>query len=224
MTNAQFARFDPRHDSRLESGDFIQFSQGERGWPMNEPLQPVVRVSWRRAMEFCAWLSAETGAEFTLPSEAEWEYACRAGTSTPFWYGGDDGDFAPFANLSDATNQSIDPFSWEGRVEALPRWRPAEARVDDGYRVTAPVGLYRPNPWGLFDMHGNAAEWTRSAYRPYPYDPDDGRENPASPEKRVARGGSWYDPPARARAAFRQAYGPEQGVFDIGFRVCCRDR
>jgi len=224
VTNAQFARFDPRHDSRLESGDFIQFSQGERGWPMNEPLQPVVRVSWRRAMEFCAWLSAETGAEFTLPSEAEWEYACRAGTSTPFWYGGDDGDFAPFANLSDATNQSIDPFSWEGRVEALPRWRPAEARVDDGYRVTAPVGLYRPNPWGLFDMHGNAAEWTRSAYRPYPYDPDDGRENPASPEKRVARGGSWYDPPARARAAFRQAYGPEQGVFDIGFRVCCRDR
>ena len=71
-------------------------------------------------------------------------------------------------------------------------------------------------------MHGNAAEWTRSVYRPYPYDPSDGREDPAA-EKRVVRGGSWYDPPARARAAFRQVYGPDQGVFDVGFRVICRE-
>ncbi len=223
VTNAQFARFDPRHDSRLESGDFIEFSPGERGWPMGEPSQPVVRVSWRRAIEFCRWLSARTGMACSLPSEAQWEYACRAGTSTPYWYGGQDVDFAPFANLSDATNQSIDPFGWEGRVEALPRWRPADARVDDGYRVTAPVGLYRANAWLLLDMHGNAAEWTSSLYRPYPYDAADGREDPASPDKRAVRGGSWYDPPARARAAFRQAYGPEQGVFDVGFRVMCRD-
>ncbi|MBN1417381.1 MAG: SUMF1/EgtB/PvdO family nonheme iron enzyme [Planctomycetes bacterium] len=206
VTNAQFALFDPMHDSRFESGDFIQFSQGERGWPVNEPWQPVVRVSWRRAMDFCRWLSERTGSSFTLPSEEEWEYACRAGTTTPFWYGGADADFSPFANLSDASNRSIDPFGWAGRVEALPPWRPADARFDDRYRVTAPVGLFRPNPWGLCDMHGNAAEWTRSVDR-------------ADPGKRVVRGGSWYDPPARATSSFRKAFGPDQGVFDVGFRV-----
>jgi formylglycine-generating enzyme required for sulfatase activity len=83
------------------------------------------------------------------------------------------------------------------------------------------VGGYAANPWGLFDMHGNVAEWTRSAHRPYPWRADDGRNNPAGEEDRVARGGSWYDRPERARSAFRQHYAPWQRVYNVGFRLIC---
>ena len=218
VTNEQYALFDPTHDSRFEPGDYIEFSPGERGWSVSRPAQPVVRVSWNEAMGFCRWLSQRTGRPFTLPSEAQWEYACRAGTATPLWYGLVGGDFSAYANLSDATHQAIDPFSWAGRVEALPAWRPADPRFNDGSRVSAPVGRYRPNPWGLFDMHGNVAEWTRSEYRPYPF-----RDDITSAGKKVVRGGSWYDRPEHARSAFRQAFRAEQPVFDIGFRVICQD-
>ena len=101
----------------------------------------------------------------------------------------------------------------------IPPWRPADTRFDDHSRVSAPGGSYQPNPWGLFDMHGNVAEWTRSEYRPYPYRDDDRNEGTGG--KRVARGGSWYDCPERCRAAFRQAYRAEQPVYDVGFRVVC---
>ena len=82
ITNEQFQRFDPTHDSRLEHGDFLQFSHQERGYLLNGPRQPVVRVSWRRAIAFCDWLSKRTSRKFTLPSEAQWEYACRAGSQS----------------------------------------------------------------------------------------------------------------------------------------------
>jgi formylglycine-generating enzyme required for sulfatase activity len=223
ITNEQYARFDPAHRSRIENGDFIQFSPGERGWPLSRPKQPVVRVSWIRAGAFCRWLSARTGLRFDLPTEAQWEHACRAGTATPLWYGVADADFTAFANVSDASHQGIDPFSWDGRVLAIPPWRPADARFDDGARVSALAGSYRPNPWGLHDIHGNVAEWTRSAYRPYPYDEDDGRNDGRPEGKKVVRGGSWYDPPGRCRSAFRQAYRAEQPVFDVGFRVVLED-
>jgi formylglycine-generating enzyme required for sulfatase activity len=79
--------------------------------------------------------------------------------------------------------------------------------------------MYEPNVWGLFDMHGNVSEWTLSAWRPYPYQEQDGRNNPDVQEKRVVRGGSWSDRPKRARSEFRLAYEPWQGVFNVGFRV-----
>ena len=221
LTNEQFARFDPSHDSRLEHGDYIQFSPGERGWTLSRPKQPVVRVSWRRAVAFCRWLSARTGRRFTLPTEAQWEYACRAGTSTSHWYGSRDTDFSPFANASDAAHQVIDPFGWTGRPLVVPPWRPADARFNDHSRVSAPVGTYAANPWDLSDMHGNVAEWTLSAYRPYPYRGDDGRNDASAKGKRVVRGGSWYDTPDRCRSAFRQCYLPDHGVYDVGFRVAC---
>ena len=107
------------------------------------------------------------------------------------------------ANVSDLSHHTIDTFDYLGRPQVIPPWRPADTRFDDHSRVSAPVGSYRPNPWGLFDMHGNVAEWTRSQYRPYPYQDDDRNDGTAG--KRVVRGGSWYDPPNRCRAAFRQA-------------------
>lgn len=206
ITNEQFALFDPAHQSGLEYGDYIHFSPGERGWSLARPRQPVVRVSWHAANAFCRWLSTRTGQWFRLPTEAEWEYACRAGTTTPFWYGTLDTDFSRYANLSDRTHQAIDPFGWAGRPEVIPPWRPADIRFGDHARVSTTVGSYAANPWGLHDMHGNVAEWTSSEWEP---------------GWRVVRGGSWYDPPTRCQSGFRQRYRPEQGVYDVGFRVVC---
>ena len=84
VTNRQYRQFDPAHDSRDEHRHGYQF--GRKGYSMNHDDQPVVRVSWQQAMDFCDWLSKKTGMQFTLPSEAQWEWACRAGSSTPFWF------------------------------------------------------------------------------------------------------------------------------------------
>jgi formylglycine-generating enzyme required for sulfatase activity len=81
--------------------------------------------------------------------------------------------------------------------------------------------MYRPNAWGLYDMHGNVAEWTRSAYAPYPYRDDDGRNSGAPGGRKVARGGSFYNPPERCRSSIRLSYPYWQRVFDVGFRVVC---
>ena len=222
VTNEQYARFDPNHDSRIENGDFLQFSVEERGYPLNGPKQPVARVSWNEAMAFCAWLSSLTNQPFTLPEEAQWEYACRAGTTTPMCYGNSDADFASTANLADLSLFKVDTFDpWKLPAGAIHPWRPVIESVNDGHRVSAPVGAYAANPWGLFDMHGNVAEWTRSSYRPYPWRTDDGRNDTAGQEDRAVRGGSWYDRPQRARSAFRQHYAPWQRVFNVGFRVVC---
>ena len=84
---------------------------------------------------------------------------------------------------------------------------------------TADVGHYSPNAWGLFDVHGNVWEWTRSQYRPYPYTPDDGRDRLDESGPRVVRGGSWYDRPKRCRSGFRWRYSQSQQVFNVGFRI-----
>jgi len=92
----------------------------------------------------------------------------------------------------------------------------------DGALVTLDVGSYGPNPWGLHDTHGNVWEWTRSAYRPYPYRGNDGRNDPNDQGRKVIRGGSWYDRPPRCRSAFRLSYPPWRKVFNVGFRVVCQ--
>jgi formylglycine-generating enzyme required for sulfatase activity len=204
VCNEQFAQFDPRHDSRLESGDFLQFSVQERGYPVNSARQPVVRVSWAQAVAFCQWLSELTGEVFTLPDETQWEYACRAGSDTDLWFGGLDADFSPYANLADASYRKVDTFGWGLPSGAIPPWRPAAAAVNDRHRVSAPVGSYKPNAWGLHDMHGNAAEWTATD---------------AGPGRKVVRGGAWSDRPAQARSAARLAYPAWQRVYNVGFRV-----
>jgi formylglycine-generating enzyme required for sulfatase activity len=210
ITNAQYAAFDPKHDSGVIS--MTGKDQGERGYVINQPNQPVVRVTWSEAMEFCKWLSRKTGQKCTLPTEAQWEWACRAGTDSPFFYGNRDADFSKFANLADASLNHLD------RGDAPP-WHPRDRRFNDGSGVTADVGRYQPNAWGLRDMHGNAAEWTLSSYRPYPYDNNDGRNDPNSVEMKTVRGGSWYDRPIHARSAARLPYRPWQAVYNVGFRV-----
>ncbi len=225
VTNAQFARFDPSHDSRVESRHAMQF--GVRGFYVNGPEQPVVRVSWRQAMAFCRWLSDQTGGRFTLPTEAQWEYACRAGAAKAFAFGDLDADYSKHANLADKTLREFvchpykkhrDPYKNAGKYDD---WIPRDDRFRDDGLVSEPVGRLSPNAWGLYDMHGNVAEWTRSLYRPYPYEPGDGRNEVAAEGKRVVRGGSWRDRPKRARAGFRLTYRPYQPVYNVGFRVVC---
>jgi formylglycine-generating enzyme required for sulfatase activity len=218
ITNRQYACFDPQHDSRFEHRTSWIFSEDYLGWQLNRPQQPVVRVSWNRAIEFCRWLSERTGIDFTLPTEAQWEYACRAGTDSPFSFGDGDADFSKAANLADRTIRELAYQGWRPRSPDLV---PRDPRFDDGALVTAEVGRYRPNPWGLCDMHGNVAEWTRTSYHSYPYRPDDGRDDLAAGGEKVVRGGSWYDRPKRCRSAFRLSYPPYQRVFNVGFRVVC---
>ena len=248
VTNEQFAAFDPRHDSRVEAKFSMQF--GVQGFPANGPKQPVVRLSWERAMAFCAWLSAKTGKKITLPTEAQWEWACRAGTATPFSYGDLDTDFSKHANLADAMLREFVCHCYHkdrrpyAKASKYDDWIPKDTRFHDGSFLSEPGGQHQPNAWGLLDMHGNVWEWTRSASKPYPYRADDGRNDvkgtgpsevvkgtgpsdrgpvptPVPTGYRVARGGSWRDRPKRARSAFRLAYRPYQSVYNVGFRVVC---
>jgi len=212
VTNEQFAAFDPTHDSGYIS--VFNKDHSNRGQAVNRPAQPVVRVSWKQAMAFCYWLSQKTGHKFTLPTEAQWEWAARAGTATPLYWGDCKADFGKFANLADERLTQL-------CIRDSPKWIPAITSVQDGYCVTSEVGKYSPNPWGLCDMAGNACEWTLSSYRPYPYVATDGRESGSDSERKVARGGSYHDRPFRARSAVRYDYLPWQPVHNVGFRVAC---
>jgi formylglycine-generating enzyme required for sulfatase activity len=226
VTNAQFVRFDPRHDSRLESRHGYQF--GRLGYPLNEPQQPVVRVSWQQAMAFGNWLSDRTGLHCTLPTEAQWEYACRAGTASPFSFGERDTDFSTWANLGDrrlreyAACTAHEGYSGT-RILPDPNryddWVPKDDRFDDGHFLAAAVGQYQANAWGLHDMHGNVWEWTRSSDVTYPYRDDDGRNDAEPSGRKIVRGGSWYDRPYRATSSYRLGYRPYQRVFNVGFRI-----
>jgi len=208
VSNEQYARFDPSHDSRIERGDFLQFGETERGYPANGPKQPVVRVSWNAATEFCRWLSAKTGATCALPSEPQWEYACRAGTATPLWFGELGTDFARYANLADHSLRVMPTFGWGLPSGAIPPWRPAIDSVNDTFRISAPVGSFEPNAWGLRDMCGNVWEWTSGDF---------------SPERKAVRGGSWSERPSQATSASRLGYRPWQPVYHVGFRIICND-
>ncbi len=224
ISNRQYARFDPTHDSHIE--DKLAYQFGVHGFPVNEPDQPVVRVPWKSAMAFCAWLSERSGRKFSLPTEAQWEYACRAGAATPFYFGGLDADFSTYANLADAklSEFASDPYKIFGPLKNASQYDdyiPKDTRFNDAGLVSASVGGYQPNAWGLHDMHGNVWEWTRTSYRPYPYVETDGRNDLSDADRKVARGGSWRDVPKRATAAYRLAYRSWQPVYNVGFRVVC---
>ncbi len=224
VTNKQYSSFDPEHDTRYldETGK----DHAVPGYIANHDDQPVARISWQEAMRFCKWLSQKTGRRATLPTEAQWEWAARAGTAGQFYYGDANTDFSPFANLADAERRNM-YVSWNGGSKIHVR-KPYPAnylfplrddRFKDNWFVVDFVGQCKPNAWGLKDMIGNATEWTRSSYRPYPYKPDDGRNGGDASEAKVVRGGSWFDRPKTAGASFRLPYESYQKVFNVGFRV-----
>ena len=202
VTNRQYAQFDPQHDSRFEHRSSWIFSEDYLGWPLNGPEQPVVRISCEQASEFCRWMAEQTGLDVQLPTESQWEYACRAGTDTPFWFGDLGSDFSGSANMADSSMRNL---AYEGWRPKSPDLVPRDDRFDDGHLVTANVGGFTANPWGLYDMHGNVWEWTRSRPQSYPFQ-DVSNADPAragDDAERIVRGGSWYDRPHRCRSASR---------------------
>ena len=155
---------------------------------------PVVNVSWNDAVAFAEWLGKKEGKTYRLPTEAEWEYACRAGTTTRYFCGDDPEGLAEVGNIADATAR-----------EKYPDWNAIAAR--DGFVYTAPVGRYRPNAWGLHDMHGNVWEWCWDWYGKdfYKASRVDDPAGPLEAADRVIRGGGWSA--ARATAGRRTATG-----------------
>jgi formylglycine-generating enzyme required for sulfatase activity len=162
---------------------------------------PVEQVSWDESVEFCLRLSKLTGREYRLPSEAEWEYACRAGTTTPFHFGE-----TIDTNLA---NYNGDYVYGKG--------------VKGSYRqTTTPVRELPPNSWGLFDMHGNVWEWCQDDYEnDYARTPKDGTPHLTQSDRKVRRGGSWIDYPEYCRSAYRSLDSRAFRRDIIGFRVVC---
>ncbi len=218
---AQYQTFNPAHRNGFYDQHYKD--QVRPGYDMDKPDHPVMRVSWQEAMAFCAWLGARSGRKVTLPSEAQWEYACRAGAQTALSFGDLPADFSRFANLADRQLKKMAVIGVDPQPVADPNpywdYLPKIATVDDGNMLLAPVGSYQPNAWKLHDMHGNVAEWCVDNYRPYPYaaNRDDARD--AGPEARkVVRGGSWNDRPYRATSSFRLDFPCWQKVYNVGFR------
>ena len=176
------------------------------GFPQTD-RHPVVCVSWSDATAFCKWLSARSGRTVALPTEAQWEYACRAGTTSVYQWGNEPDAGKGWCNAADQTAKKKFPkwtvFSWS-----------------DGYVFTAPVGSFRPNAWGLHDMHGNVWEWCGVWYaKSYANAGARDPKGPTSGTARVLRGGSWRDGPRGCRAAYRLRFTPVVRFIVIGFRV-----
>lgn len=223
-TNEQFNVVFPDHDSRFVDQQWKDHVV--QGYPANKPEQPVIRVSYNDAMEFCRKLSEKTGLKITLPTEAQWEWACRAGSDQDFWYGDMHADFGKKDNLADKTTllfavYGVDP---QPMAKTNPWYKyytflPKEESVDDGNLVQVGGKAYEANPFGLYSMHGNVAEWTRSDYVSYPYN----EKTKETSEYKVARGGSYIDRPKYAASHTRKAYYPYQRVFNVGFRMIIED-
>lgn len=189
VTNAQYEQFDPSHRAL----------RGKRGFS-REDDEAVVFVTWKQAKAFTEWLSKKEALPYRLPTEAEWELACRAGTSAVFY----SGDTLPEAFQK---NQ-----------------RRTHFRDEDQDRVSLKVGQTPPNPWGLFDMHGNVEEWTEDWYGPYEAAEQVDPVGRASGDFKVTRGGSHGTEPYYLRSANRSGTVPDDSHWLIGFRVVLGER
>ncbi len=219
VSNEQFNVLYPDHKSRYMDQQWKDHINP--GYPAFLPEQPVIRVSWNEAMAFCKELSKQAGLKITLPSEAQWEWACRAGTATDFWYGDLNSDFGQKENMADKTTlkfavAGMDPKPMQPNHAMYKHYTflPKDERSDDGSLIQVKGASYEANPFGLYDMHGNVAEWTRSDYLPYPYG-----KSKAEAEYKSVRGGSALDRPVKSTSHSRRGYYPYQRVYNVGFRV-----
>ena len=157
-------------------------------------------VSWKEATAFCETLSKTSGKTFWLPTEAEWEFACRAGTATAFHSGA----------MIDVSRANYMAKEKCGRVVLSPEFR----------ATTTAVGTFAPNAWGLFDMHGNVWQWCSDWMMPYPEsEAIDPQEAVEAGELHVVRGGSWIDLSSWCSSASRESGAPDRRTMHIGFRV-----
>jgi formylglycine-generating enzyme len=170
--------------------------------------EPVVCVSWVDAKAYAAWLARKTGRSYRLATEAEWEYAARAGSVTSRYWGEAAADGCVYANIGDRSVTRL------GMTEGL-------ARCDDGYTRTAPVGSFKPNAFGLHDMLGNVWEWTEDCWQPgYIGAPVDGSARvDGACSIRVPRGASWNSHYRNVRSANRGSYEAAGRYTHIGIRV-----
>lgn len=196
VTNAQFEKFSPTH-------------RPLRTKESSQDDDAVVQVSWQDAVKFCEWLSAKEGRPYRLPTEAEWEYVCRAGTETLFSYG----DRLPVA---------YQPLM-ASRLAAFAIFFRENASIPNYYRVVDKTGLKvgqrPPNAWGLFDLHGNAEEWCHDWYAPYSASAQRDPVGPSSGDFRITRGGAFSQFARQLRSANRSGMIPSAGTDFIGFRV-----
>ena len=211
ITQAQWravAQWQPRQGERWERE--LKASPSHFADGADRDQRPVEQVSWLGAMEFCRRLSQRTGRQYTLPSEAQWEYACRAGTSTPFSFG--DTITPELANY-DGT------YTYGNGPKGVYR------------KQTTPVGMFPANAWGLQDMHGNVWEWCLDDwYESYVGAPVDGtawldgaeeKSKGGGEERKLLRGGSWSLSPGLCRSACRFHGQPVDAFISFGFRVVC---
>ena len=185
-----------------------QYTWQKAGWTQSDD-HPVVNVTWNDAKAFCAWLSKRENKSYGLPSEVQWEYACRAGTKTAYSNGNDMENLTQVGNVADASLRArISDYAWT-------------LKGQDGYVFTAPVGQFRKNDFGLFDMHGNVWEWCEDWYdaKYYENSPPVDPLNTVEGKYRVLRGGAWNCDPRLCRSALRGQGRPVYRDFCTGFRV-----
>ena len=220
VTRAEFANFIEATGYRIDSRCWVW--TGERfeqtpdadwrhpGFPQTD-RDPVVCVSWNDAEAYTRWLSQRTGEHFRLPSEAEWEYAARAGSTSARYWGELANTACTYADVADESARREIPDGARWTIHPC----------DDGRAYTAPVGSYRPNAWGLYDMLGNVWQWVEDCYHSsYAAAPHSGAAwVDEHCDKRVLRGGSWAGYPAAVRSAVRLWYRPDIRMNVMGFRV-----
>jgi formylglycine-generating enzyme required for sulfatase activity len=225
VTVDQFAAFvaDTGYDSGSKCGTFedgkAEMREGRSwrnpGFPQ-QGSHPAVCVNWNDATAYAAWLSRKTGKTYRLLTEAEWEYAARARTGTgsypKYWFGNEEADLCRYGNGADQTSKSTMPPGADPLTFAV---------CKDGYAYTSPVGSFPANSFGLYDMAGNAWQWTQDCYHDkYDDAPADGSAwTTGDCSRRVRRGGSWIWGPKYLRAAFR--FGDAAGfrTGSLGFRL-----
>jgi formylglycine-generating enzyme required for sulfatase activity len=217
VTRGQFRKFvdDSGYQTDAEKGDYrgawgLNPKTGTRDFDKNRSWRnagfpqtdehPAVCLSWKDAAAFCEWLSKKEGKRYRLPTEAEWEYACRAGTTTRYYSGDGPETLAKVANVADAAFRA-----------EFPNANGCTGKISDGFAFTSPVGLFKPNGFGLYDMSGNAfefcADWYDKNY--YRVSSVDDPKGPDAGDGRVIRGGGWSSCPAYATSALRASFAPD---------------